>query len=421
VGRVRRIFAAMLVGLGVLCAGASPASGAQLETWLTQSRFVDPLHVKLNGPSPGQPELAPGLRVDVLLPDGFDPSRRYPVLYLLHGHGGRFDAWVAPTQGDLLTVASGFGGIIVMPEAANGWYANWWNGGARGGPAWERYHLDELVPLVKRRLPIRSGRRWHAIAGLSMGGEGAMYYASQRPGYFGTAASFSGPLSIQRPEWPSAFDTQGESHLDVFGDPQAQDFYWAGHNAAALAANLTHSRLYVAAGDGTPDPTRPGEVTNIAGQVAEILLRRQAADFVTAAEAAGDAVTYRPHAGIHSWRYWQADLADAIRWGLFEPVAEHPGRWTFSTVAQRGDAWGLRFSFDSAPSSVERLVLRNGRRLAGAGDTLATLRTPSGCRLRLDLAGAQSVRLPRGWRSVPRSKARRRHARQSCARVAGHG
>ena len=76
-----------------------------------------------------------------------------------------------------------------MPEGDRGFYTNWWNDGRRGDPGWERYDLEELIPLVERRFRIRRARRWHAIAGLSMGGMGTMYLASQRPHYFGSAAS----------------------------------------------------------------------------------------------------------------------------------------------------------------------------------------------------------------------------------------
>jgi len=64
-----------------------------------------------------------------------------------------------PANGDLRNTAKGFRGIIVMPEGDRGFYTNWWNNGERGSPAWERYHLDQLVPLVERRLRIRQGRR----------------------------------------------------------------------------------------------------------------------------------------------------------------------------------------------------------------------------------------------------------------------
>src|SRR4051794_33522892 len=304
---MRRWLATAGLALLVFALAAAPAGASRLMTWTTSSRFVDPSKVPFNGPPPGGPELAPALRVNVLLPNGFDRSHRYPVLYLLHGHGDRFDFWANPERGNVTEVAKGFSGIIVMPEGARGWYTNWWNGGRRGAPAWESYHLDELIPLVERRLKIRPGRRWHAIAGLSMGGEGAMYYASQRPGYFGSAASFSGAISIQRGEWPTGFDTQGENYSDVYGDA----FYATGHNPTALTANLTHTRLFVAVGDGVP-AANPDELSNNFGQVAEAELSQQAKDFVAAARADEEHPEYRPQQGIHDWPYWRRHLGQAI-------------------------------------------------------------------------------------------------------------
>ena len=247
------------------------ADPARIVTWdspaVSQSRFVDPSAAPdgYYAEPPGVDPRPNALKLDVYLPAGYSthPARRYPVLWLLHGHGDAYDSWPNAGNGDLLNTASGFPGIIVMPEGDHGWYANWWNGGVRGDPAWERYHLDQLLPYVNHRLRIRHGRRWHAIAGLSMGGEGAAYYATQRPGYFGSAASFSGVLSMERPEWPTAFNTQGEDFDTVFGG--AGSFYVAGHDPTTLIDNLRSTRLFVSAGDGVPDPTIPSEVTNYFG------------------------------------------------------------------------------------------------------------------------------------------------------------
>jgi hypothetical protein len=199
-----------------------------------------------------------------------------------------------------------------------------------------------------------------------MGGEGAVFYAEQRPGYFGSVAAFSAPLSIQRPEWPTGFDTQGESHTDVFGDPAAQRFYWTGHNPIALVANLRYTRTFVTVGDGVPDPTSIDQVKNTFGQVAEAELRQHADEFVPAARQAGVDVTYDPRHGIHDWPYWRAALANAIRWGLFGPVEERPSSWRFDTVAQHSAAWGLTFDFTAAPETVESFRLA-GHTLTGDG------------------------------------------------------
>jgi S-formylglutathione hydrolase FrmB len=338
---------------------AVPAHAAQVVTWDTSSRYVDPNGVQFNGPA-SRPK---ALRVDVALPDGYDGRRRFPVLWLLHGHGDSYDSWVDPTRGDLLDVARGLQAIVVMPEGARGWYTSWWNGGARS-PGWERYHLEELIPFVESRLKILPGRRWHAIAGNSMGGEGAAYYATQRPGYFGSVALFSAPLSIQRSEWPLGFDTQGENHTQVFGDPDAQRFYWTGHNPIALVANLRQTRVYVTVGDGGPSSLE--ELTNYFGIVAEAELRQHADEFAAAARTAGVDVTYAPKSGIHDWPYWRNALAAAIRWDLFAPVPERPARWRYDTVAPHGAAFGLRFDFATPPQTLESFRV-DGRTVTGLG------------------------------------------------------
>ena len=370
--------ACVLAVAAAACLGlAGTAQAAEVVTWTTSSRFVDPQKVRFNGPPPGAPARPPALRVNVYLPDGYDGERRFPVLYLLHGHGDAYDYWTNPQRGDVTNLARALGAVIVMPEGARGWYVNWWNGGRRAEPAWERYHLEELIPLVESRLRIRPGRRWHAIAGLSMGGEGALFYATQRPGYFGSAASFSGSISIQRPEWPTGFDTQEERHQEVFGDPEAQRFYWTGHNPTALVRNLGSTRVFLAVGDGSP--ANLDEARNAFGQVAEADLRQHAEDFASAARAFGVDLTYRPQQGIHDWPYWRRHLAQALQWGPFGVVDEDPTDWRYDTVAQTGEMWGLAFRFERPPETLESFV-RHGRTLSASGGGAVTVETADGCR-----------------------------------------
>lgn len=358
--------------------GIASAKG-RIVTWddreVKQSRFVDPSEAPkghYNEP-PGVEERPNALRVNVYLPDSYSRrrDRRYPVLYLLHGQGDGYDTWAHPKRGDLRVTASGFPGFIVMPEADRGFYTNWWNDGQRGDPAWERYHLEELIPLAEERLPIRRDRRWHALAGLSMGGLGSVFYASQRPGYFGAAASFSGALSIQRETFQQGFQFTGQQAEPIWGDPEAQEFYWRGHNPEELVENLRHTRVYVAAGDGVPGPD-PDEIDNTFGQVAEAELRQHAEEFTAAAQEAGVQVTYEPHQGIHDWPYWRRDLQAAIDWGLFEAPPEPDGSWTYETVAKVGEMWDLRFRFRRAPNEVITFT-REGSTLSALGSGEVTI------------------------------------------------
>jgi hypothetical protein len=251
-----------------------------------------------------------------------------------------------------------------MPEGDRGFYANWYNGGKYGDPQWERYHLDELVPLIEGLYRIAPGRANHAIAGLSMGGEGALYYASQRPGYFGSVAAFSAPASIERSTYQTGFSAfTGQDLVPIFGDPTAQEFYWAGHNPLKLVDNLRDTRVFMAVGDGQPGPN---DVANPGGALAEAELAQQANEFASAARAAGVDLTFMPQQGIHDWPYWRRHLQEAIRWGLFRGVTENPTEWTFHTVSRTGDAWGFRYEFSEPPKTVETLS-RKGSRLSGDG------------------------------------------------------
>jgi S-formylglutathione hydrolase FrmB len=389
---VRRIVLAAALAL----VPAASVRASELQTWETQSVHVDPSKQQFNSPPPGVPKRENALRVNVLLPDGYNGRRRFPVLYLLHGHGDAYDYWANAERGDVARIAADLGAIVVMPEAARGWYVNWWNEGRRAEPAWERYHLDELIPLAEQRLRIRAGRRWHAIAGLSMGGLGALYYASQRPGYFGSAASFSGAISIQRPEWPDAMDTQGERHQDVYGDPTRNRFYWTGHNPVALVENLAHTRTYVTVGDGTPF-----EPDNAFGSIAEIELRQHGEDFAAAARSAGVPLTYVPLAGIHDWPYWRRHLADAIAWGLFgDPGPENPPQWTYETVSQRGSAWPLDFEFERPPGGLITFS-RDAGVLRATGSGRVTITTGDGCALSAELPFERALPDPAWVRVTP--------------------
>src|SRR5438270_1724930 len=328
----RPLAISLLVLVGALAAPGAATAGQRLLTWTLSSRFVNPAINPFN-------HGVHALRVNVLLPAGYDGAQRFPLLLLLHGHGDTYASWMDPASGNLLGIAPGLRAVVVMPEGGQGWFTDWWDGGARGsdGHGWESFYLDELLPAIQRRLRILPDRRYHAVAGLSMGGEGAAYLASQRPDYFGTVASFSGVLSLLRPEWPTGFNTQGQDFQTVYGPPGG--FYVQGHDPTTLATNLAHTRVFVRVGDGLVIPPYENELTNTFGMAAEAELRQHAQQFVAAAQAAGPLVHYEPVHGIHDWPWWRMALVSALRWGLFGQVAQAPQTWTYRTVRTSGRAW----------------------------------------------------------------------------------
>jgi len=91
-------------------------------------------------------------RADVLLPAGYNPDTRYPLLVLLNGLDGNYDFYA---QYGLINEFDNLDAIVVMPDGGpGGWFADWWNDGERGSPAWETYELDTVIPTIMSRYPI---------------------------------------------------------------------------------------------------------------------------------------------------------------------------------------------------------------------------------------------------------------------------
>ncbi len=372
--------------------GTTGADAAQKLVQIeTPSAHVDPSTQGLAGPvHPGMPEHPGKLMANVLLPDGYTPKKRYPLLLLFHGAGERFDSWADPVLGDIRETAKGLNAVIVMPEGAHGFYTNWWNEGKRDHPGWETWIRDELLPQVERQFSIRPERRYHAVAGFSMGGFGTWLTASMLPGYFGTAVPLSAFASIRTPASVAAFQiaSGGAAYETVYGP--STGFYAEGHDPTAVAANLGSTRLDVYTGDGEPDPavrpqndpSHPDHATDqdAISLLLEGVLKTQNDEAVAAVRAAGSkTVDYTVHKGSHDWEFWRPDLEAAIRKGLFRPVPQQPKRWTYRTAAADGQAWDLRFQHASPPTTLT-VFERDGRKLKASGSGKVTIADGNGCR-----------------------------------------
>ncbi|MEU8395510.1 alpha/beta hydrolase family protein [Nonomuraea sp. NPDC048892] len=231
--------------------------------------------------------------VRLLLPRGWESRTGWPVLWLLHGGLDDHTSWTERTDVEALTRDTGV--LVVMPDGGRcGSYSDWWNGGAGGPPRWRSYHLDELLPLLESR--YRAGGR-RAVAGYSMGGQGAMLYAAE--GRFEAAASFSGALHILAPGVPQAvmagttIGCFGTDWKRVWGDPKAQRDVWRAHNPYDLAGRLKGVELYVSAGQG---------------DIVEDLANRAARLFAGRLEELDIPVRTHFYQGGHRHVYWQREL-----------------------------------------------------------------------------------------------------------------
>jgi len=373
----------LLLALAFALAATSPASASRLVTLDAPSRHVDPNTAAFGGEGPHE------LKVNVLLPDGYQARKAYPLLYLMHGAGESHRSWADPERGDVARTLAGLDAIIAMPEGGLSYYTNWWNDGKRADPAWERYHLDEMIPLLERRFKIRRARRWHAIAGFSMAGFGSSFLATQRPGYFGTLVPMSGLVSIRRPEVQQGLSTiSGVPYQEVWGPWDG--FYAEGHDPMTLVQNLRHTKVILRTGNGVPRPGVPADERDLASGALEAYLLTQNEEFASALRNAGVDVDYRSHEGVHDWPYWREDMQEAQEIGLFRKVPASPRRWEYSTVARSGRAWGFRFRFVEPPTELVTFE-RRGRTLLGTGSGKVVLRRAR-CTMRLTLPFERELR-----------------------------
>lgn len=384
-----KLFAPALALICAVLVGAAPASAQKLVTIDASSAFVDPSNQHLAGPRTENMGPHPGrLMANVLLPDGYTPKKRYPLLLLFHGSGERFDSWADPLLGDIKNTAKGLNAVIVMPEGAQGFYTDWWNEGERKDPAWEDYIREALLPLVQRKFSIRPERRYHAVAGFSMGGFGTWLTASQLPGFFGTAVPLSAFASIRNPLSVAAFATAagGTPYTTIYGP--STGFYAEGHDPVALGPNYRYTNLDVYTGDGEPDTAIRPQNADPGDQLSlglESVLKTQNDDAVDAAKAAGNPnVDYTIHRGSHDWEFWRPDLKAAIAKGLFRPATAQPTSWTYRTAATEGQAWDIAFKFSPAPTEVTTFE-RSGRRLKVTGEGHLNIFDGNGCRYAGDL------------------------------------
>lgn len=267
--------------------------------------------------------IVPDPTVRVILPVGYDAqaSTRYPVLYLLHGAGDTYKTWTENT--DVLAFSAEHAVIIVMPDGGkspdSGWYSDW----VDGSRDWESFHIGVLIDYIDATFAtLGDGHR--AVAGLSMGGFGAMSYAGRHPELFEAAASFSGALDTRYLSPLSGIgfellhDQFGTPDDRVWGDQLRDAETWKEHNPTDLAAKLTGVELFIATGTGTPGGPAGDDATNPGGYAIEAFIFQLNVSFIRALQLAG--VPFHRDlylGGYHGWPYWEREL----HWALPQMVA----------------------------------------------------------------------------------------------------
>jgi S-formylglutathione hydrolase FrmB len=384
---MRRFGWLAIVGAAAIAAATSLGGGVARANQLVTITIPD-----RHGEIPSKWLTYPGPpRADVLLPDRYNPHKRYPLIVLLPGFSNTY-AILGPSMLDAQKVLAGLQAIVVAPEGETGWYADWYNNGAYGTPEWESYILDEAIPQIVQRYKILPQRRYHALFGISMGGLGATYLGGRLPGFFGSIGALSGFVDLQIAPEIVSVSMDGLSGVppgSIVGPENG--FYATGHNPTALVHNLKHTRVFVSAGNGVPTPA-DGTGGGVGNAEEAGVIRPMSDAYDAALKAAGIDVTYQTHDGCHCWPDFQAELRNAIAWGPFKPVVEHPTRWVNDTVATQGQLRDVGYRFATHPTAVVRFT-RSGRRLQiSAAGSPVTLTTSHGCVLRV--ATPADVQIP---------------------------
>jgi S-formylglutathione hydrolase len=134
---------------------------------------------------------SPDREAVVYLPPTYatSPNRRYPVLYLLHGYGGRQDTFTArlatlAESQDRLAGAQGFNEFIVVTPSAYTLHKGSMYSVSPTIGDWERFIAEDLVAHMDSHYRTLATRMSRGLAGHSMGGYGALRIGMKRPDVF---------------------------------------------------------------------------------------------------------------------------------------------------------------------------------------------------------------------------------------------
>lgn len=236
----------------------------------------------------------------VYLPPQYEEStQRYPVVYLLHGYSDAEWGWVqfgqikeladdAIASGDIPPM------IIVMPDAKVTFYVN----NANGKDNYEDMFFQEFIPHIDESYRTRPKKEFRGVAGLSMGGFGALTYAMRHTDTFAACAAYSSavwtPESLRGDAWNedilgAVFGRKtGDDYPDYFKKLHPLDLV-----TSVPADTLNTVRYYIDCGD--KDFLVEG---NCALHVA--MLKNNLEH------------EFRIREGRHSWEYWRTGIIPGL-------------------------------------------------------------------------------------------------------------
>jgi putative tributyrin esterase len=216
----------------------------------------------------------------VLIPPGKGP---FPVLYLLHGLSDDHTIWLRRTS--LERYLGGRDLIVVMPDGHRSFYVD---DPRPGGLAYEKHITQDVVGFCDRVFPTIAKRKARALAGLSMGGYGAVMLALKNPDLFGCAVSHSGALAFAHGSPERLPDM--EPLVSAIGGK-----YDCFKLASAVKKAGRRDRPALRFDCGTED-----------------FLLDHNRSFHAHLNKIGYAHDYIEHAGAHSWDYWDEHIQETL-------------------------------------------------------------------------------------------------------------
>jgi putative tributyrin esterase len=212
-----------------------------------------------------------------------------PVLYLLHGLGDDSTAWSRQTAIERYVAPLGI--AVVMPQVGRSFYADQ----VHGQPYWT-FLSEELPALVESMFRVSTRREDTFVAGLSMGGYGAMKWALRDPGRFAAVASISGVLDsaqVRRDREPHREAVMHAAFGDADIDGTSEDVRHLLMEAAAGGSSLP--AIYICCGEGDG-------------------LHHSNVEFAQLARDLGVPVTAEFGPGSHEWGYFDAGIRRVLDW-----------------------------------------------------------------------------------------------------------
>lgn len=223
----------------------------------------------------------------LLLPADYEKSTRpYPVLYLLHGLWGSENDWLALTN--VADQVKALPLIVVMPQADDSWYVN---SATRPEAKYEDYVFGDLVQEIESRYRAEKDRNSRFVAGLSMGGYGALKEGLKRPHQVSVVGAFS-----------AVFNAARGVRLDI----KTPEIAFGSADSATRKENDDLTLL------GKADPLSLPYIFVMTG-LDDPLVLRDNRDFINVAQVMGVRYEYHEVPGKHDWPFWQRSLEAFLR------------------------------------------------------------------------------------------------------------